>query len=252
MKKVLAVIFLGFFCIGSSYAQIIELDKCISRALLGDNNSWSEKLYKEANTQYYKFHKEPKDVGPKFVSVVDSFAEIYLDKQTRKEYIKEGFKKIKFADKNALSIDTVSGTITTIFSYTDEYWKYSRESDYRWTSAMKKLKPNTDIQVNIDYQRDRQKTDIQKFKITDYVSGIIMGYRIDQERIYPNERYSIKIDLDKLEVSEGYLNNIHNNPLVKRICSNPKKRIKSIKSNKTQTNKKTGTFKSILGNILGK
>ncbi len=257
MKKILAVIFLGFFCIGSTYAQIIELDKCIRKSLMygAKLGTWSEKSFKENNRIYFKFLNEPqiKEYGVnKIVSVSESFNESNLDNLTRKKYIKEGFNVVEFKDKDALTIDTTRGTITTIFSYTDEFWSFDNESHNKWVKASKKLLPNNNIQKIIDFHNERQKTEINKFKITDYVSGIIIGYRTDQERIYPNERYSIKVDLNKLVVSEGYLNSIHNNPLRQSICSNPKVRIKSIKSNKTQTNKKTGTFKSILGNVLGK
>ena len=258
MKKLLMIIVLGLLWSGSSYAQIIELDKCIRKGLYYDAtlSVWSEKSFKETNTIYYKFLKEPQITGygnNKIVSVSKSVNESLLDNSDRKEHLKEGYKLVKFKDKDALTIDTTRGTITTIFSYTDEFWDFDKKEHFRWVSASKKLTPNKNIQEIINLNNEKQKTTINKFKITDYVSGVIIGYRTDQERIYPNQRYSIKVDLNSLEVSEGWLHQIHNSPLVEKICSNPKTRSTSIKSNKTKTdNKERGVFKSILGNVINK
>lgn len=258
MKKLLAIVVLGLIWSVSSYAQIIELDKCIRKGFTSGSQvtDWSEKSFNETNTIYYRFLKEPrvkKYGNNKSASVSDVIKEADLDKSTRKKYIKEGYKTVRHKDKDAVTIDTTRGTITTIFSYTDEYWNFEQEEHNRWVSASKKLTPNKDIQQMINFHNERQKTEIDKFKITDYVSGVMIGYRTDQERIYPNQRYSIKIDLNSLKVSEGWLNQIHNNPLVERICSNPKTRSTSINSLKKQTNnQERGTFKSILGNVIGK
>ena len=252
MKKLLAIIVLGLMFSGNANAEIIELDKCISTKGLANLaiDRWDEKTYNENNTVYYKFYDQPKLINNNAVRIAEVFVERELSKAKRKKLIKEGFKKIKFKDKDALSIDTNSGTITTIFSYTDEQWNYRNKSNSIWIAAKKKFKQNIDKNY-LKYLREMTKTDIYKFKITDYVSGVIIGYRTDQEKIYPNERYSIKIDLNKLQVSEDYLNRIHNNPMKQSICSNPSKRV-TLNSSKKKENQNKGTFKNILGKIIGK
>ena len=233
MKKLLAIIVLSLLWSGNTHSQVVELDKCINIKGLWNNSdikTWDEKTYNEKNTIYYKFFDQPKLVNNS-LKATEFFRESALNKAKRKELIKDGFKKIKWSEKNTLSIDLNNGTITTLFSFTDEAWKYKQESKTRFNSGIKKYNLQNKQWVK-DYKKfelsqREEKTKIEKFIITDYVSRIAIGYKSDQERIYPKQRFSIKVDLDKMQYHQGFANRIQNNPLVSFLCSNPNLRANS-------------------------
>jgi hypothetical protein len=207
MKKfIITVLFILVFC-GSASASIIELNRCI----MGQNNysefkkaDWKSLDYNKRNIIYYKFLDQPKknNFDEWILSDERAGAELLnMDQETIKELINDGYKKLNFSEKHLYSINTNNSTVTFLRSYTDEYWDYKQEFIYKW----KKLEPNKNrtktVKAMYDFYSRYKKTDIEKYNIVEFFDNKIIAERDDQARFYPDERWSILIDLEKSTVT---------------------------------------------------
>jgi len=207
IKKLLLTILFTLVLSGGASASIIELNRCI----MGQNNysefkkaDWKSLDYNKRNIIYYKFLDQPKKNNFDEWILTDERAGaelINMDEETLKELIDDGYKKLIFAEKHLYSINTNNSTVNFLRSYTDEYWNYKKELIFRW----KKLEPNKNrneyTKIMYDFYSKSKKTELEKYNIVEFFDNKIIAERDDQSRIYPNERWSILIDLEKLTVT---------------------------------------------------
>ena len=89
---------------------------------------------------------------------------------------------------------------------------------------MKKLKKNPKWNENDDliYEKvsSKKQTEIEKYTISEYVAGYMYGFRNDQAKYHPNNRFGIKIDLENLIVTKNYMDKINDAyQMFNQICS---------------------------------
>ena len=221
MKKLLSLLILTLITINPSKAEIFEFVNCIpgSNHKLKDlyNNQHSNEIWDRVNTLYFKFEDEPYKVENSYGTdsawvVVDTVSEIHLGPRDIEGDIKylldDGYKKIKQYEKYIFSINTNDNSVSRLRIYTDEYMRY--RNDYY--NAMKKFKKNPKWNKNDDsvFKRvsSRKQTEIDRYTISEYVGGYMYAFDSDHAKYHPNERFGIKIDLEKLLITQNFMNNI--------------------------------------------
>ena len=226
MKKLLGLLILTLITINSSKAEIFEFGNCISGSnakLKGlYNNQYSADIWNKFNTLYFKFRNKPEKIyGENSAwSVVDSVYEKDLKEEDIKELLDDGYKKINVFEKYIYSINTNNNSISLLRTYTDEYMRYRNN----YSAEMKKLKKNPKWNENDDliYEKvsSKKQTEIEKYTISEYVAGYMYGFRNDQAKYHPNERFGIKIDLENLIVTKNYMDKINDAyQMINQICS---------------------------------
>jgi hypothetical protein len=209
MKKfIITVLFTLVFC-GSASASIIELKKCV----MGQNNypefkkaDWKSLDYDKRNNILYKFNDKPKKDKHGQWNLVDERSSGELDgysKKDIKELINDGYTKLTFAEKHLYSINTNNSTVTHLFAYSDEYWKYKQE----YIARFKRLEPNRlkneYTKAMYKYFYKQKKTQIEKYNIVEFFDNKIIAEKKGQSGIYPDGRESILIDLEKLTIASS-------------------------------------------------
>ena len=216
MKKLLGLLILTLIIINPSKAEIFEFGNCIpgSNSQLKNlyNNQYSADVWNKFNTLYFKFRtKAEKIYGENSAwSVADTVFEKDLKEEDIKELLEDGYKKIKQYEKYIFSINTNDNSVSQLRIYTDEYMRY--RNDYY--NAMKKLKKNPKWNRNDDsvFKRvsSRKQTEIDRYTISEYVGGYMYAFDSDHAKYHPNERFGIKIDLEKLLITQNFMNKIDN------------------------------------------
>ncbi len=209
MKKfIITVLFTLVFC-GSASASIIELKKCV----MGQNNypefkkaDWKSLDYDKRNNILYKFNDKPKKDKHGQWNFVDERSSGELDgysKKDIKELINDGYTKLTFAEKHLYSINTNNSTVTYLFAYSDEYWKYKQEYIARWKRLEPNMSKNDYTKGLYSYFNKLKKTTIKKYNIVEFFDNKIIAEKVGQSRIYPNKRESILIDLERFTVASN-------------------------------------------------
>ena len=209
IKKLFLSILFTLVLSGSASASIIELKKCI----MGQNNypefkkaDWKFLDYDKRNNILYKFYDKPKKDKHGQWNLVDERSSGELtgySKKDIKELINDGYTKLTYAEKHLYSINTNNSTITNLFAYSDEYWKYKQE----YMARFKKLEPNRlkneYTKTMYKYFYKQKKTQIEKYNIVEFFDNKIIAEKKGQSGIYPDGRESILIDLEKLTVASS-------------------------------------------------
>jgi hypothetical protein len=209
MKKFIITVLFTLVFSGSASASIIELKKCV----MGQNNypefkkaDWKSLDYDKRNNILYKFNDKPKKDKHGQWNLVDERSSGELDgysKKDIKELINDGYTKLTFAEKHLYSINTNNSTVTNLFAYSDEYWKYKQE----YMARFKKLEPNRlkneYTKAMYKYFYKQKKTQIEKYNIVEFFDNKIIAEKKGQSGIYPDGRESILIDLEKLTVASS-------------------------------------------------
>jgi len=209
MKKLFSTILvLGLLLSGNAYSSIIELNRCVP----GQNNfpefkkaDWKSLNYNNRNVILYKFYDKPKKDKHGQWKLVDERSSGELDGNEKfiKELINDGYTKLTFAEKHLYSINTNNSTVTHLFAYSDEYWKYKQE----YIARFKRLEPNRlkneYTKAMYKYFYKQKKTQIEKYNIVEFFDNKIIAEKKGQSGIYPDGRESILIDLEKLTVASS-------------------------------------------------
>ena len=211
MKKFLGIVVLGLLLSGNAYASIIEFGKCIVGSysnLKSYNFEWNQKEYQRSNSLYYIFYNDPiKKNG--YWDVVDMESGSDLDEEDVKWHESKNYKKITHREKLMYSINTSNGTVTELTIFTDDFMKLIRKESQELRKVIKekgKLKHDTS---NMRRLNDWKKTKIKKYKIADYVGGIIIAHDVDDLKYNVDSRWAIKIDLNTLTVVKNSMERIH-------------------------------------------
>ena len=211
MKKILGIVVLGLLLSGNAYASIIEFGKCIVGSysnLKSYNFEWNQKEYQRSNSLYYIFYNDPiKKNG--YWDVVDMESGSDLDEEDVKWHESKNYKKITHREKLMYSINTSNGTVTELTIFTDDFMKLIRKESQELRKVIKekgKLKHDTS---NMRRLNDWKKTKIKKYKIADYVGGIIIAHDVDDLKYNVDSRWAIKIDLNTLTVVKNSMERIH-------------------------------------------
>ena len=206
MKKFIITVLFTLVFSGSASASIIELNRCISGQDKFAKVYWKSQNYNKHNGSLYKFYDRPiKDkYGQwKLVDEIKNVVLAHYSEKEIKELINDGYKKIKFLDKHLYSINTNNSTVTYLFAYSDEYWKYKQE----YMARFKKLEPNRlkneYTKAMYKYFYKQKKTQIEKYNIVEFFDNKIIAEKKGQSGIYPDGRESILIDLEKLTVASS-------------------------------------------------
>ena len=211
MKKILGIVVLGLLLSGNAYASIIEFGKCIVdnySNLKSYNFEWNQKEFQRNNSIYYSFYNDPIKKND-YWDVVDMESGSDLDEEDVKWHESKNYKKITHREKLMYSINTSNGTVTELTIFTDDFMKLIRKESQELRKVIKekgKLKHDTS---NMRLLNDWKKTKIKKYKIADYVGGIIIAHDVDDLKYNVDSRWAIKIDLNTLTVVENSMERIH-------------------------------------------
>lgn len=242
MRSFIFILSLVFLFFNHANASIFELNRCITGSEAQKKNvKWSSEKFKQQNTIYYKFLDKPK----KYIWGYDVLAwvpEIDLDKKEIKEFLDNGFKKIRRAEKHLYSIDTTNGVITKLIIYNDNWVQTRLDEHFKLVELYKKdgtyFQKQKDLDLSFDIISKKRKID--EFKIEKFVDNLIIAHRIDQYYNYPEERFAIMVDIRDLTVAFDQVKNLNNlNRLSLSVCGTNNANENSNKDNNS-------TLKSIL------
>ena len=143
-----------------------------------------------------------------------------LDEEDVKWHESKNYKKITHREKLMYSINTSNGTVTELTIFTDDFMKLIRKESQELRKVIKekgKLKHDTS---NMRRLNDWKKTKIKKYKIADYVGGIIIAHDVDDLKYNVDSRWAIKIDLNTLTVVKNSMERIHEDyQIYARLCT---------------------------------
>ena len=165
-------------------AQIIEFGNCYSvqneKELVRTN--WNLEHYKKLSVIYHKFLDQA-EITNDNVWNLNSVDNLITDDNEIKDLLKDGYKVIKLFDKFIVSINLTNETISTLREYSSERQDITAISVSKYINLKNKFpdKWNKKNQRNLDWAKEFSKleTDIEKYKIEEYVGGIFIGRLIE-------------------------------------------------------------------------
>ena len=192
----------GFF----AQAEIYELNKCIviqESEAKHINAKWSKNFYEKQNNIYYLYLDQPEKLAGGGFNLVAEVTGEYLDDKDIKEYLAEGWKKIKWREKYSYTIDTDRNIVIELNVKTDEYLDFQREKLFKTTELYKEKGIYSQHKESLDmfWKMVREKRQIEEYKIEQIVGNLLIAHRTDQYKYYPEERYAIMINLEDLTVA---------------------------------------------------
>lgn len=238
-----------FFLFNQVQAKIIEMGKCYYVDGYQTQNSWNIKDYENSNTFHYKFLDKPvrKNYTNSSFWKVKEIESFIFDEKEIKEYMNLNYKSIFKKKKHVLSINFNNGIVTRLIVSTDELINlYNKEIQIR--NGLKKKLPdkwkigyyNDSGHVESLYERIRNQTIIEKYKIDTYVDGLIIARNLDANGD------SIKINLNTMKFVWGFFATIINEEY-NHYCNKDYKNI-STKENTTKQKSNSG-LKELLKKI---
>ena len=236
-------------------AKVYEFGNCINSSSEDFKDyglAWNKETYDLRNSAYYRIPKNPKEIKSKKGSrwVVIDYEQAY-DFEDAKWFKEDGYKKIKKLKRDVYSIDTSNATVTKLIERHDQFMQFNtlhiqkltpyigRDNNYKGSNY---TWPEETIRI---YQNIKR-TKIEKFKIVDYVGGIIIAHNVKDLNKIPEDRRGLKIDLNNLTVVRNTINRIHNEwQFSFSLCTT---NMTTVTSNKTdqKNNSANQTLKSIL------
>ena len=259
MKKLLSIIVLGLLQSGNAYAKVYEFGNCINSSSEDFKNYglvWNKETYDLRNSAYYRIPKNPKEIKSKEGSrweVIDY--EHAYDFEDAKWLKEDGYKKIKKLKREVYSIDTSNATVTKLKERHDQYMQFNtlhsqkltpyigRDNNYKYSmDGSNYTWPEEEIRINQNIKR----TEIEKFKIVDYVGGIIIAHNVKDLNKIPEDRWGLKIDLNNLTVVRNTINRIHNEWQFSFSLCTTNMTTATSKKNDQKNNSTNQTLKSIL------
>ena len=205
-------------------AKVYEFGNCINSSSEDFKDYglvWNKETYDLRNSVYYRIPKNPKERKFKEGSIWDviDFENAY-DFEEAKWFKEDGYKKIKKLKREVYSIDTSNATVTKLIERHDQFMKFNtlriqkltpyigRDNNYKTSFGNGKFYkwPEDEIKMIQNMKR----TQIEKFKIVDYVGGIIIAHDVKDLNKIPEHRRGLKIDLNNLTVVRETIDRIHN------------------------------------------
>ena len=216
MKKLLSILVLSLLFGGSANAEIYELNRCIPMQE-GEAKyvkaKWSNDFYKKQNNLYYLYLDEPEQIaGGDFRIIAQTFGSTFLDDDDVKEYLAEGWKKIKWREKYSYTIDLNKNLVTELRVNTDEYIDFQREYLYKKTQLYKEkgIYKKFKDQLDRSWINVNKKRRITEYKIEKIVGNLLIAHDLDDYNYYPEERFAIMINLDDLTVAMDQVKFLNN------------------------------------------
>ena len=171
MKKFFS--YLIFFILPSFLvqAEIYKLSKCIvmqESEAKHINAKWSKNFYEKQNNIYYLYLDQPEKLAGGGFNLVAEITGEYLDDKDIKEYLAEGWKKIKWREKYSYTIDTGRNIVIELNVKTDEYLDFQREKLFKTTELYKEkgIYNQHKESLDISWKMVRQKRQIKEYKIS--------------------------------------------------------------------------------------